>query len=73
VDFQTVVNLAVGVVMPVVGWVLKRQADRDRDFQDFRIEVAKEYVTHQRLERMFTDVKDSLSRIEEKLDKKADK
>jgi Flp pilus assembly protein TadB len=44
-----------------------------QELNDHRVEVAREYVTNDRLEQVFGDVKASLNRIENKLDGKADK
>lgn len=72
-DWQNLINLGAGTVVAIVGWFVKgvkdEQKAQSRDLQDFRLEVAKEYVTHTDL----ADIKQSLFRIETKLDAKADK
>lgn len=79
-DFQTIFNLAVGVGIPIMGWLLKSARDAKTDLQQaidgakndltaFRIHVAMNYVTHTDL----SEIKQVLQRIEDKLDRKADK
>lgn len=72
-DWQNLINLGAGTVVAIVGWFVKGvkqdQRDQAQALIDFRLEVAKEYVTHTDL----ADIKQSLFRIETKLDAKADK
>ena len=72
-DWQNLINLGAGTVVAIVGWFVKGVKQEQRDQQqaliDFRLEVAKEYVTHTDL----ADIKQSLFRIETKLDAKQDK
>ena len=79
-DWQTIFTAAIGVGTSIVGWFVRDiKSDIDRAItkqeQDsnklaaLQLDVARNYVTHQDL----SEIKDSLLRIENKLDKKADK
>jgi len=72
-EWQWLINLGAGSVLALVGWFAKTSRSDTRELQDeltaFRLEVAKEYVTHTDL----ADIKNTLFRIETKLDAKADK
>ena len=72
-DWQPLINIGATAVLGVIGWFVKGIRDDMRDTADmlnaFRIEVAKDYVTHVDL----TDIKSALQRIEDKLDRKQDK
>jgi hypothetical protein len=79
-DWQTIINVGASIALAVVaGFVQRVHAREDRQDQrigenersiaDARIEMAKEYVTREDLQ----DIKNLLIRIDEKLDKKADK
>ena len=72
-DWQPLINIGATAVLGVVGWFVKGIRDDVRaatvSLADFKLEVAKEYVTHADL----SDIKNLLIRIEEKLDRKQDK
>jgi hypothetical protein len=72
-DWQNIINLGASAVVGIIGWFVKSTKDEQKalreDHNAFRLEVAKEYVTHTDL----GDIKQSLFRIETKLDAKADK
>jgi hypothetical protein len=72
-DWQNIINLGATAVVGVIGWFVKSTKDEQKtiagDLQRFQLEVAKEYVTHTDL----SDIKQTLFRIETKLDAKADK
>jgi len=83
-DFQSAFNLAIGLVAFLGGYVLKSINDNLRDLQasdnalaekvqDIQVLVAGQYVTHADLEKMITAVFNKLDKIEDKLDKKADR
>lgn len=83
-DFQSAFNLAVGLVAFLGGYVLKSINDTLRDLQsadttlaekvqDIQVLVAGQYVTHADLEKMINAVFNKLDKIEDKIDKKADK
>jgi uncharacterized protein YydD (DUF2326 family) len=69
VDLQTIVNLLVGVGVPVLGMLFKRQSDRDKEFTDFRIEVAHEYVRNENLAEIRRDLREILNKLDGKADK----
>ncbi len=79
-DWQTLINVGGSVGLTVLGWYLSAQRAATKDAEqkrealkqeltDFRIEVARDYVTTHDL----ADIKTTLVRIETKLDAKADK
>lgn len=72
-DWQNIINLGAGAVVTVVGWFIKSVRDEStrqaKELTEFRLEVAKDYVTHTDL----ADIKNTLFRIETKLDAKQDK
>ena len=72
-DWQTILNLALGVGLPILaGWVQKQATARkelEDSFTAFRIKVAEEYVRHINL----SEIKEQLTRIEGMLHTKADK
>ena len=76
-DFQSAFNLAVGIITFLGGWIIKSFSDNVRDLQvkvqDLQVMVAGQYVTHADLEKMINAVFNKLDKIEEKIDKKADK
>jgi hypothetical protein len=69
IDLQTFVNVLVGIGLPVAGWFLRRLSLTQQELTDFRLEVAKEYVTFAHL----VEIKEALLRIEAKIDSKQDK
>ena len=72
-EWQWLINLGAGTVLGLVGWFATTTRNEAKDLRSelttFRLEVAKEYVTHTDL----ADIKNTLFRIETKLDAKADK
>ena len=72
-DWQNLINTGATVVVGVIGWFVKSTKDdlkaQAKELQEFRLDVAKNYVTHTDL----ADIKQTLFRIETKLDAKADK
>mgnify|MGYP003443869436 CR=1 FL=1 len=79
-DWQTIFMAATGVATSIVGWFVReiqkdieaatRKQDEDsRKIASLQLDVAKNYVTHADL----SDIKDSLLRIEDKLDRKQDR
>ena len=70
-DLQAWVNLVVAVGAPLVGWMVKRQADRDKEFQVFQLEVARDYVRHTHLDEIKETLKEILRTLNQKEDKRA--
>ena len=72
-EWQWLINWGAGSILALVSWFAKNVRDEVLDqraeLTAFRLEVAKEYVTHTDL----AEIKNMLFRIETKLDAKADK
>lgn len=79
-DWQTIFMAATGVATSIVGWFVReiqkdieaatlKQDEDSRKIASLQLDVAKNYVTHADL----SDIKDSLLRIEDKLDRKQDR
>lgn len=83
-DLQTAFNIAIALVGGLGGWVLNRVYSdmnyiRDAvvalagDLAEVRVILPTHYVTQQELSTMLDRLMHSLQRIEDKLDRKADK
>jgi len=72
-DLQTFYNLGATALLGIVGWFVREikqgQKETAEALAEFRLEVAKDYVTHTDL----ADIKRLLERIRDMLDQKADK
>ena len=72
-DWQPIFNLLGAGVIAGVGWFLKGVIDENKKtaetLGECRLDVARNYVTHGDL----GDIKETLRRIEDKLDNKQDK
>jgi hypothetical protein len=72
-DWQILINIGATIVLGTVGWFVRgnvaEQKETARELTALRIKVAQDYVTHAAL----NDIKNSLLRIENKIDMKADK
>lgn len=68
-DWQTLINLLVVVLVPAIGYCVKEYRALERDFVDFKIKVAEEYVTIHDLTEIKTDIKAILSKLENKADR----
>jgi hypothetical protein len=79
-DWQILINIGATIVLGTVGYFVRgnvaeqKEAKREqqetrRELIDLRIKVAQDYVTHAAL----AEIKNTLIRIEGKLDDKADK
>lgn len=72
-DWQSIFNVAVPtgatVVVAWIGSIHKALAAAKDELSAFKVKVAEDYAKHTDLDRIF----DALSRIESKLDKKADR
>ncbi len=62
-DFQTLVNLAVGVGVPLIGYLLLNLKDLNKDLTDFKVTVATNYATNAEL----TKIDAKLDRILERM------
>lgn len=83
-DLQTAFNLAVAVCGFLGGWVLNTMWNAIKDMQTadkaaidrvaaIEVLVAGQYVPRGELAKQFGDIGDALRRIEDKIDRKADK
>ena len=72
-DWQPIINIGATGILGLIGWFVKGikddQRNIERDLAAFKVEVARDYITHADV----SDIKDSLRRIEDKLDRKVDK
>ena len=76
-DWQTLFNLAFGIVCGFVGWFTKTIYDANKELRDdlnnLRVHLPEKYVAKHDFERMSEALFKKLDRIENKLDQKADK
>jgi hypothetical protein len=69
------------VLLPVIGYFLRRQIEKlEQDVNaigakvnNFQLEVAREYVSIDRLEKMLSPIMAELEKIDSKLDRKVDR
>jgi hypothetical protein len=77
VDFQTGFNIFVAVGLPVLGWFARVIWDANKelrgDLSRLREEIPKEYVSKSDFKDYMREIKELLERIDNKLDRKADK
>lgn len=76
-EWQSFLNLAGGLATTAIGWfannIWTAHKELRKELNDHKVEVAKDYVPHSRLDRMMGELREMLSRIESKIDQKADK
>jgi hypothetical protein len=76
-DYQSIIQLASTTALMVMGWFAKqlwnRAAIQEEQLKNFQIEVAKNYVPHDRLAAMLEPIMESLREIKETLKNKVDK
>lgn len=74
---QSVINVLGGVVISGMGWHLstlhKRNHEQSKEIAALNVLVAGKYVTREEHDRMIRAVFAKLDRIEEKIDRKADR
>lgn len=74
---QNLINLLIGVVGAIVGWVLKvvwnAIQDLQQDMKDIEKELHTEYVSKNDFHTALDEIKQIVQRIFDKLDNKADK
>lgn len=76
-EWQGILNLLGGLATGIVGWFANNiwQAHKElrKELTDHKVEVAKDYVPHTRLDMMMSEIRQSLRRIEDLVAGKADK
>lgn len=77
VDYQVVINLIATAAFTIVWYFYTKQVtDMDRmqnSFNDFRVDVPKNYVSKQELKDDLARIENTLVKILDKIDKKADR
>ena len=76
-DAQSLINIAVGIVGSFFGWVLKTIwdaiTDLKNDLKELDHHIGEKYVRKEDFKDALADIKNTLDRIIDKLDAKADK
>jgi hypothetical protein len=76
-DLQTVINVGGGTALTVIGWFARELwgavKSLREDLSRLREEIAKDYVTKGDFKDAVKEMKDLLTSIDSKLDRKADK
>ncbi len=76
-EWQSLINLVGGGILTALGWFCSTLWNAHKELRDdlanHRVEVAKDYVPRASLASAISDIKGSLQRIEDKLDRKVDR
>jgi hypothetical protein len=76
-DTQTLINLAAGVTLAVIGWFARELwgavKDLQKNIHDIEIDLPKSYVSKLDLDKRMDHIETMFQRIYDKLDGKADK
>ncbi|CAB5194702.1 hypothetical protein UFOVP171_21 [uncultured Caudovirales phage] len=76
-DYQTLFNIILGVVMTIIGWfgrsVWEASIELRADLSRLREDIPRTYISREDYRADIRDVKDMLTRIFDKLDSKVDK
>lgn len=76
-DIQSLLNLAAGVVLTVLGWFARQIWDAvkalEKDIHEIEVALPTKYVSKTDYAATMIEIKEMLRRIDEKLDAKADK
>jgi len=74
---QTIINIAGGLVLSVVGWLARELWGAVKNLRDdlhkIEVDLPKTYVPRADLDARMKRIEDMLQRIDDKLDAKADK
>jgi len=74
---QTLINIAGGITLSVVGWLARELwgavKDLREDIHRIEVDLPKTYVPRSDLDARMKRIEDMLQRIDDKLDAKADK
>jgi hypothetical protein len=77
VDFQNLINLGLGAVLLVAGWLMRELwgavKELQRDLSKLEATLPKEYVLKEDLDKRMDHIESMFQRIYDKLDGKADK
>jgi hypothetical protein len=77
VDFQNLINLGLGAVLTVAGWLMRELwgavKELQRDINKLEATLPKEYVLKEDLDKRMDHIESMFQRIYDKLDGKADK
>ena len=77
VDFQNLINLGLGAVLTVAGWLMRELwgavKELQRDLNKLEAALPKEYVLKEDLDKRMDHIESMFQRIYDKLDGKADK
>ena len=77
VDFQNLINLGLGAVLTVSGWLMRELwgavKELQRDINKLEATLPKEYVLKDDMDKRMQHIEDMFQRIYDKLDGKADK
>lgn len=76
-DYQTIVNIALGLFLAVAGWFCRQIWDAVKelraDIHRIEVELPSHYIRRDEFSDGMKEIKEMLGRIFEKLDNKADK
>lgn len=76
-DVQSLLNLAAGVVLTVLGWFARQIWDAvkalEKDIHEIEVALPTKYVSKSDYAATMLEIKEMFRRIDEKLDAKADK
>lgn len=76
-DTQTIINVGLGVVLSIVGWLARELwgavQELRRDLHDIEVDLPKTYVPRVDLDSRMKHIEDMFQRIYDKLDGKADR
>ena len=76
-DTQTLINLAAGVTLAVIGWFARELwgavKDLQKNIHEIEIDLPKSYVSKLDLDKRMDHIETMFQRIYDKLDNKADK
>lgn len=76
-EYQSLINIILGVVLASGGWFARilweAVQDLKTDLTNLRVEMARDYLPRNDFHRLADELKDMLGKIFDKLDHKADK
>ena len=83
-EWQAIFNWLLGIISVGVGWILKRQSAHERRISELEVLVAGQYITRPEFTKAIDSLREErqrtsaemltwLRRIDDKLDRKADK